>query len=339
MEYFKRLYDDYYNHLLLRYDILNLICHENPIGRRLIANTLKQNERSIRNECDYLSRSGLVHTVQTGMYITEEGRTVLDELQDFIFQLRKFDRLEMELQEKLHVKSVNIAPDDEDEVGTREFGTYCANFLLRRIKTKKVLGITGGTTINKVIDNLHTNQSFEDLTVISARGGLGGNPMTESNLLAYRLKEKLNSKYSGIYLPDVFDETQIDEKYVDQKDPIRLLKEIDVLFFGIGNAMTMAKKRHVSKERMQHLKKDHAVAEAFGCYFDLNGKLVYESKSLGLNFHTFLKIPSCIAVAGIGKEDAVRSIASLRNDLELVVTKKCANNLYKTLFNQQGGIK
>ena len=83
-----------------RYSILRQISHDQPIGRRSLAQTLA--ERAVlRSHVDFLKEAGLLEFGLTGMTLTEEGNHLLQELRDYVNRLQNLSSLEAILVQKL----------------------------------------------------------------------------------------------------------------------------------------------------------------------------------------------------------------------------------------------
>ena len=87
-----------------------------------------------------------------------------------------------------------------------------------------------------------------------------------------------------------------------------LMEQANILLLGVGNALELAEKRRLDEAVRKQLEKDNAVAEACGYYFDGAGKVVYETRSIGIDFNDIDKMDCIILVAG-GKKKAESLLA------------------------------
>ena len=86
---------------------------------------------------------------------------------------------------------------------------------------------------------------------------------------------------------------------------------------------------------MKSLKKNGAVGEAYGCYFDKNSKVVSENTTIGIKINDAKKINTHIAVAA-GKNKVEAIIAAEMNDSNAVlVTDEAAANKIVELMKAQ----
>ena len=63
---------------------------------------------------------------------------------------------------------------------------------------------------------------------------------------------------------------------------LHLIKSANMVLHGIGDAMTMAKRRKTAPEIINQLQQDEAVGEAFGYYFNEAGEVVHKVQTIGL---------------------------------------------------------
>ncbi len=98
------------------------------------------------------------------------------------------------------------------------------------------------------------------------------------------------------------------KKDPDIADTIEEMEQADILLLGVGNALEMAEKRHLDANIYKQLAENNAVAEACGYYFDGKGKVVYETRSIGIDFSEIHKMDCIIVVAG-GKKKAESLLA------------------------------
>ena len=211
-------------------------------------------------------------------------------------------------------------------------GKASSIYLRKLIKKDFIIGITGGTTMAQVAEEMPLGKVADNIMVTPARGGLGKDVETQSNSIAAKLAKKLEGNYRLLHVPDDIDRVTLDAvlKISDIKEVMDLIKKMNILIFGIGRADTMAKRRQLSKDKINELIEKGAVAEAFGHYFDIEGNEVWESLTVGLSLKDFQKIEKVIGVAGgKGKAEAIISIASLRKNMTIITDEGAAKQIIK----------
>jgi len=320
--------------LELRYQILRNVYYNQPIGRRGIANKLNIGERTVRTEVNILKKQGLIDIGTTGMYITEDGKTVIDNLEGVIRELKGITELEKRLRSILNIKNIIIVPGDCDnnELVLKDLAKAASSYLSKVVKDEYIIGVTGGSTIAKVADEMPQGKIADDILVIPARGGLGRDVETQSNTIAAKLAKKLEGSYRLLHVPDSIDKKTLEAmlELKEVTEVIQLFDKMNVLLFGIGRADVMAMRRSLSQDQIDIILNRGAVGEAFGHYFDIKGNEVWKSLSVGIDLDVFKKVNTVIGVAGGEKKaEAIMSIASLREDMTLVMDEAAANRIIK----------
>lgn len=315
-----------------RYNILRTIYHNRPIGRRTLANYLNLGERVVRTEVNILKEQRLLEVKSMGMNITDEGIKIIEGLKDFMYQLKGLANLENKIKEILNLENIFIVPGDfnKDKYVLFDIGNEASKHILNVIDDNNILGITGGTTMARVAEEMPKNNSVKDILVLPARGGIGKNLETQSNNISAKIAEKLGGKYKLLHIPDNIGKEALDTlmQFDEIKSLIDDIKKIDVLVFGIGRSDTMAKRRYLSKDIIEVLDRKGSVAEAFGYYFNIKGEIIRESNTVGLNLEDFKNIKNVIGVAaGSKKADSIIAITALRSDITLVIDEGAARGI------------
>jgi central glycolytic genes regulator len=311
-----------------RYSILRTIYYNQPIGRRILANSLELGERVVRTEINFLKSSSLIDINTLGMTVTEEGEAIIDKLQNFIHEIKGLSDIEAKISETLKFKKVIVVPGDMDEDRTvvKELGKAAANLIKNIVKDNDTIALTGGTTIKEVIDNMPRVSNLKNILVLPARGGIGKNVETQANTLAANLANKIGGNHRLLHVPDNLSDKALDTilNEIDIKEIIKFIKHANILIHGVGRADEMARRRGIPNEKIDELMKLGTVGEAFGCYFDRCGKEIYSTPTVGINTIDIKNIDNPIAVAG-GKSKAEAIIAMVVNyDYGILITDEGA---------------
>lgn len=330
----KKIVPEIFDLIEKRYNILRSIYYNQPIGRRSLANELNIGERTIRTEVNILKEQGLLNIESMGMYVTEEGKRIIDDLKDVMHKLKGISDLERMLEDILKVEKVIIVPGDSDKNGLvlKDMGKTSSIYLRRLIEKDFIIGVTGGTTMAHVAEEMASGKVADNILVTPARGGLGKDVETQSNSIAAKLAKKLDGSYRLLHIPDNIDKATLDAvlKLSDVREVIELIEKMNILVFGIGRADTMAERRQLPKEKIKELVAKGSVAEAFGHYFDLEGKEVWESLTVGLSLKDFQKIDKVIGVAGgEDKAEAIISVSCLRKNMTIITDEGAAKKIIK----------
>lgn len=316
---------------ITRYEILEFIIQEKSVGRRKIASRLFLSERIVRDEIEFLKRVDLVVVEPAGVKPTKRGIEIERALRDFYLEAASLKLLQEELKNFLGLKAVYVVRGDvsKNEEYYVNLGDACVDYIGSVAKEDDIIGVTGGRTLREVA-NRARDLKLSHLMVVPARGSLGKIPMYQANTVAALMAEGFKAKYNLLAVPDVVDEKTL--KLLLKNEEVRevydLVRHIDILVFGIGRADVMSEKRSLSKEKRDEIINLGAVGEAFGHYFDIEGKEIYSQESFGISKEEFLKIKDVVAVAGgCDKAEAIMSIAKLRSNMVLVTDEGLAREV------------
>lgn len=318
-----------------RYSILKEIYLSGTIGRRALASKMNISERIVRSEFDFLKDEGLLEVDAAGMRITPLGVELLDNLSDYISQIRGLSVMQDSIAKKLGIKKVIVVPAsvEHNEDAMKELGKAAAKYFISTVAPNGTVGITGGYTMYAFSQQM-MRKDYPEMTILPARGGLGEILEIQSNNIVANLAGRLGAQYRILHIPDNLDKDMMEYIYNDPqiKKVVDEIGNIDYLVFGIGNAEEMANRRRTSKEEWMQIKKQGAVSESFGHYFDINGEIVYETGTVGIKLSEYKNLKNIIGIAGgRTKASAILSISKINNNLVLVTDESAAYMLLDLL--------
>ncbi|WP_026478333.1 sugar-binding transcriptional regulator [Alkaliphilus transvaalensis] len=319
----KRIIPEAFATLEKRYDILRNILLLQPIGRRALANRLSIGERIVRSEIDFLKAQDLIEVNAAGMMITKDGELLVDQLKEMIYHLKGIGALQEQLKKKLQIEKVYIVPGniENDEYVISDLSKATSRILEGLLVENSIIGVTGGHTMAAVADEMLQQTKNRGITIVPARGGLGKTMESQANTIAAKMASKLKGNYHLFHASDTLSQEALESILHDPeiKKINALIKQANILLFGIGRADKMAERRELSLETKRLLKERKAVAEAFGYYFNREGEIVHEMKTVGINLEGFKDVPNTIGVAGgPNKAEAIMAISKIKKDLILV---------------------
>lgn len=312
-----------------RYNILKNIYAMQPIGRRGLSNKLSIGERIIRAEVEILKNQGLIEVTAVGMMLTNEGQYIIDNLQEYIYMLRGIKDIEERLKKKLGISKVKIVPGciDGNEYVLADMGKVAAALIQDIISDDSIIGVTGGTTMEAVAKGIRKPSKRKNIIVVPARGGIGKEVERQANTIAATMAKGLGCQYQLLHASDTLGEQALESilKVPEIQKVTNVIKSVDILVFGIGRADKMARRRELPESIIEQLKDLKAVAEAFGYYFNREGEIVYEMKTIGISFKDFEGVSTAIGVAGGAKKaEAIVSVAKLKKSMILVTDEVAA---------------
>lgn len=285
-----------------RYHILKYIQLMEPIGRRSLADNTELTERLIRGEIDFFQNQGFIEITAKGMHLTNEGRNVLLQLSDFMKELSGLSVLENRLKEKLNVDKVIIVSGNSDETTwvKHEMGKACVKLLSQLAKPNYTIAVTGGSTMAAVADMMTPFENVGGCMFVPARGGLGEHVENQANTICAEMAKKAHGQYRLLYVPDPLSEeaykTIIEEPSI--KEILHHIRHSNLVIHGIGEALTMAQRRRTPETQLTKIQEQKAVGEAFGYYFNKEGKVIHKVQTVGLQLDDLQESQNVIAVAG-----------------------------------------
>ncbi|MCH4008771.1 sugar-binding transcriptional regulator [Companilactobacillus sp.] len=301
-----------------RFRILQSIKLMEPVGRRVLADDLNVTERSLRTETDLLKNQGLINSSKSGMSLTKTGIQANGQLNKLLADFQGTALLEQQLSKKLGIDRCIVLPGNSDKQYrvVDSFGLRL-NQLLGSIlpNGKSLIAVTGGSTLARVARNLSPSLSKNrDLLFLPARGGVGESVIIQANSVCAEMANRTHGQHRALYLPEDISEQSFEslQNEASIKSVLDLIYRCDVVVHSIGTASVMAERRNLSDKDKLTITNSDAVAEAFGDFFDQDGKLVYKVPRIGLHVRDLANIKNVIAIAG-GASKATAIEAYMKN--------------------------
>ena len=307
-----------------RYEILKNIEMNQPLGRRAISVNLGLRERTVRFEVEKLKELKLLTIDNMGMYVTGEAKRLLKSLEEPYYDIRGIGQLTKQLQKKLGIEEIIVVPGDSEKNHDvlLEMGKAASIVLLESLSQKDIVGVTGGSTMACVSESIYSEKAYNEVVVIPARGGLGTEMTNQANSVAANIGKSLGADYRMLYIPDGLDQEALKAVSTNPeiKEVLQMIDQMNILLFGIGRADVLASRRRLDRAKIQSLLDEGAVAEAFGHYFSIDGRDIWEYKTVGISLDSYTKLKKVIGVAG-GKDKAraIIAVSSIRKDISLVI--------------------
>lgn len=324
----QRLAPDLAQEIERRALVLERIGALQPVGRRQLAQRLNLPEREVRTVAMLLKEHGLVSLDAAGMSLTPEASEILPAARLFSRDLRGLTKLETQLTELLDVDKVCVVAGDadQDDHVLHEVGRSAASRLRSFLQSGSTLAVTGGETIHEVAFAIPHSAPM-NVMVVPARGGIGRALETQANTVASEIAKRLGGHHRLMHLPDHLDEQALNElrKLSEIDETLALLERADVVLHGIGRADEMARKRQLPADLEGDVLRRGAVAEACGCYYNAQGKLIYSASIVANTLGVFKPKCALIAVAaGTRKAQAIQAVMRNRHHAMLVTDEGAA---------------
>ncbi|TVX99150.1 sugar-binding transcriptional regulator [Cohnella terricola] len=324
----KKLLPDLLQVLETRYDILHRIHLEGTVGRRTLAASLNMTERVLRSELELLRAQGLLDTATSGMTLSASGRQLVEEMEPIVKELFGLSDLEEEVRRAFGLKRVIVVPGDSDESDhvKLELGRAGGRVLRDSLSSGDVVAVMGGSTMAHMARHFSIPSQMKENWFVPARGGLGESVDYQANTIASELAKRAGARYRMLHVPDHLSEeayqTIMQEPNVGEV--VDMIRSARIVVHGIGDAVTMARRRKLTEETRDELVKDGALAEAFGYYFDRQGKVVHRMATVGLRLEDIEAAEHVIGIAGgASKGEAIAAVMRFGHD-DVLVTDEAA---------------
>lgn len=333
----KKLVPELLESMQKRYTLLRTVSYLQPIGRRALAQALHSTERILRAEVDWLREVGLLHVTAAGMSCTEEGLHLLRELEDLAPELFGLNELAHRLQTVLGIPQVIVVQGDADqqEWVKRELGRTGARILREKVREGDVIAVTGGSTIASVADSLPPASVWKNVWFVPARGGLGEKVELQANTLAAAMAGKTGGHYRLLHVPDRLQSEEILSSLLADpaiREVLEMMRSARIVLHGIGDAVTMARRRKYSEPEIRELQASGALSEAFGYYFDGQGNIVERMPTIGLQLEDVKRMEAVISIAGgASKAKAILSFAKQSCQHVLITDEGAARAILASL--------
>ena len=299
-----------------RAQVLSGIENMQPVGRRALAARLNLPEREVRAAAAMLKDQGLITMDAAGMQLTESARGILPQARELSRAMAGLSRLEQALSSLLNVPHVVVVSGnaDQDTQAMRDLGRAAAHRIHKLMQNGMTIAVAGGSTMREVARGMQTAVPM-DVTVIPARGGMGSGVETQANTIASEIARKIGGRHQSIHLPDNMDPAALQEmmKLPEVAESLTLLQNSTLVIHGVGRADTMARQRRLSAEALETLQRKKAVGEAFGDFFDFEGRTVWQASTVSAALSHPSTGSKMVAVAA-GEKKAEAIIASTRHD-------------------------
>lgn len=330
----KKLLPDLLPVMQKRYQILQYIRLMQPIGRRSLSTSTGISERILRNEVQFLKDQNLIDIHPSGMTLTNDGTSLLINLEEMMKDVLGLSSLENKLKERFNLNRVIVVSGDSDHSQwvKKEMGRACVTCIKERLIGKNIVAVTGGTTLASVAEMMTPDSKNREMLFVPARGGLGENVENQANTICAKMAERASGNYRLLHVPDQLSkdayQSIVEEPSI--KELLAILKSSSMVIHGIGDAKTMAERRKTAGNVFLKIEQGNAVAEAFGYYFDQEGEIVHKVQTVGIQLDDIVEVPNVIAVAGgASKAKAIKAYMKQGLDSVLITDEGAANELIR----------
>ena len=235
--------------------------------------------------------------------------------------------IETILEKRFHLKEVIVVeahqPESQSSV-SREIGIAASGYLARTIQSDDVIGISWGSTLNEMVEDLEPI-NLPNVHVVQIIGGLG-RPESEMHAtdLCRRLSKRINCKMTLLPAPGIVDDQSTRLVFLSDshvQNAISLFSKVKLAFVGIGapspDSVVMRDGSILKQSEVDELQKKGAVGDIALRYFDSYGQLVsteLDQRVIGMSPHELSNVESVVGVAG-GPQKIEAILGALRGQL------------------------
>jgi len=218
--------------------------------------------------------------------------------------------LEEKIKEKYKLKDIKIIKNDLNLTGLKlkeklgkESSFYCEKY----IKSNSKIGISWGSTLKHMIDNLKENKEIKNLEIIALLGGFSnmGEEVNASILCGKMLKLYYGKEYL-LFSPAMLENNKYNELFLlndEIKQVLTKINSLDIAFIGIGTMSSnsaLLKNKAFDQNEISELKRRGAVGNICCQFYDIQGNLINlkNKKVVGTTLENLKKVKRTIALAG-----------------------------------------
>lgn len=254
---------------------------------------------------------------------------------------RNYFELERKLEEKYKLKNVIIVDTLEDENEQKdEIGRAAAEYLERIIRDGDVVGVSMGTTLNRMARFVETTVYYRKLLFVPLLGGVG---QIETELHSNHIAESMAKSFGGrgiqFHAPAVVSRKETKTILLEEdsvKSVFKKIENLNVAVVGIGtirSGSTIIKAGYYSMQTLQNMKEGGAVGDICMRFFGDDGeplKNTVNENVIGINLSKLRTVPYSIGVAaGVYKKEAIKAALTGRLINVLITDEECAAAIYR----------
>lgn len=240
--------------------------------------------------------------------------------------------LEQELKDAYGLKEVRLVDCNSDKYEdlVNCIGGTAALYLEDIIKDNLKIGISWGTTLKSMVDNLSGNKKINNLELVTLVGGSGNlKPEVHSNILSDKILSKFNGRGYFLYAPAVVDNQDVWQALMKNDETQKLLekaKNVDIALVGIGapiGSSNLVETGYFEKEQIKEMQNLGIAGDICSRFFDEDGMicdLEINKRTIGITLDDLKNINEVIGVAG-GEEKVSSIVGALKGGfLDVLIT-------------------
>ncbi len=220
--------------------------------------------------------------------------------------------IEKQLQASFKIPEAVIIPQltDEPDAVLQIVGRAAADYLLQRVRDGDTICISGGKTMNAIVQALEPRRKY-DVRVVPATGARQGKHYTDVNYLAAQLAERLGGEAYKIHAPVFVDKVEERDLLLGMRhisEVLDIARQAQIALVGIGSVIPntssyfdlMSSMAMSEIEWKKLIEQEDACGEIFAYLYNQQGELCmpeFNQRVVGLSLSDLQNIPVVIGVA------------------------------------------
>jgi DNA-binding transcriptional regulator LsrR (DeoR family) len=230
-------------------------------------------------------------------------------------------------------------------------GRAGASYLVDHLRDGDVIGISGGTGVNSVVQALEASRDY-DVAVVPLVGAVQGRVTTDVNYLSTELAGRLGGRAYQLHAPADVDTREQRDMLLSMR-PIKgildIARKASIVLMGVGEVdaqpSRFAEFTSLSAEDLTRIAADcEGVGQVLGIFYNAQGKPCapeYEHRVVGLTLQELRRVPLIIGVAATAVKIAPLYGALRGCYLNSLITDEAAARgiieLFERDFHWKGG--
>lgn len=227
--------------------------------------------------------------------------------------------LERRIQETLGITPVVVRTAGGSKAGDLRqiLGYFAASVVAGWIRSGNQVAISGGRTIQAVIENMKPSTRLHDVAVLQAMGNIDSRPGPYDAVeIGRRLAQLTGGSFQTLNTPAILPDAETCARLLDLEQiraVMSALSRADVAFVGIGTLdnSVFVDRKALAPPDLEALRAAGAVGEMLGRFFDAQGRECaspLRGRVVSLGFDALRAIPNVVAVvSGADRGEAIRA--------------------------------
>lgn len=222
--------------------------------------------------------------------------------------------LEINLEKKFDLKEVIIVETDVSASTNPDYdiksslGFAAAKYLERTVTDGDVIGMSWGSTLKAMIENL-PHISTNDVHVVQTLGGVGSAESKDHAMdISRRLSSLLDARLTLLQIPGIASSPEVKKALLSDhrlQESFELFPRIKTVFVGIGalktNPILKIESREIPEEVRMNILNSSAVGDIGLNFYDINGNEVdtgFKDLFIGMSLKDYLNVDNVVGIAG-----------------------------------------